>query len=99
MQKRRSGDISSYIFETYKNDVQQHSFHSYNTTADMDMETMCNCTSKNHEIPHWKYVFRCCDKYPSIVLPSNEENKDTKNSCTTIRFYVYRNVSCFNVHG
>ena len=65
----------------------------------MHMAIMSPFTSKYHGMPHWKWVLRCCDKCPSIVLPSQEENKDTTNTCPTIRFNVYRNVSFFNIHG
>ena len=50
-----------------------HGCHIYNTTEYMAMEKMCPCTYEHHGITHWKYVLRCCDKYPSIVLPSQEE--------------------------
>ena len=36
-QNRRSGEISSRIFETYNNAVGPHGFHIYNTDADMEM--------------------------------------------------------------
>ena len=38
VQNRRYGEISSCIFETYKNYVLPHGFHIYNTTACMTME-------------------------------------------------------------
>ena len=41
----------------------------------------------------------CCDKFPSIVLLSQEENKDTTITCLKIRFRVYPNVSRFTLHG
>ena len=65
----------------------------------MTMETIWPCNSKHHGILHRKYVLRCCDKCPSIVLPIQEANKDTTNMCPIIRFHVYRNVSRCTVHG
>ena len=53
--------------------------------------TMCPCTPTHHGIPHWKGVLRCFEKCPSILIPSQEENKDTTNMFTTIFFHVYRN--------
>ena len=87
-QSRRSGEISSPIFVTYKNDVRPHGCHIYSNAADMEMSTMCTFTSKNHGLPHWKYMLRCCDKGSIIVLPSREANKDTTNTFTTIIFHV-----------
>ena len=97
-QKRRSGKISSRIFETFKNAVQPHGCHIQDNAADMAMATMCTCTYKNHGIPHRKCVFRFCDKCPSIALPSQEANKDTTNTYPTVIFNVYCNVSRCNAH-
>ena len=99
VQNRRSGEISSCIFETYKNSVVPHGCHIYNTTADMSMAKMCTCTSKYHGLTHWKCVLCCCDRLSSILLPSQESIKDTTNTCPEIILNVYCNVSCFTDHG
>ena len=98
-QNRRSGEISICIFETYNNSVQLYGCHIYNTPADTAMETICPCTSKNHGPPRWKCLLRCCDKFPSIFLPSQEANKDTTNMSLTIRFHVYHNNSRCTIQG
>ena len=98
-QKQRSGEISSPILETYNNSVRPHGCNIYNTASNMSIETMCYCTSKHHGLLHWKFLLYCCDKCPSIVLPGQEENKDTTETCPTIRFHVYPNVSNCNIHG
>ena len=54
---RRSGEISSCIFETYNISVRPHACHIYNTAADVTMPTMCPCTSKRHRLRHCKCVF------------------------------------------
>ena len=51
-QNRRFSEISSRIFETYKNAVQPHSFNIYNNVSDISMETMCTCTPKHHGLMH-----------------------------------------------
>ena len=63
------------------------------------MVTICHCTSKHHRLPYFKCVLRCCDKFPSNVLPSQEENKYTTKMCPKIQFHVYRNVSCCTMHA
>ena len=95
---RRSGKISSHIFETYKNSVQPHGCHIYNTVSDISVAKMCCCTSEHHDLPYWKYVLLCCDKGPIIFQPSQEANKDTTNTCPIIRFNVYHNISRRTVH-
>ena len=54
---------------------------------------MCQCTSQHHGLLHWKYVLRCWEKVPGISIPHQEKNKYATNTCTTIRFHDYRNVS------
>ena len=98
VKNRRYGEISSRIFETYKNAVRPRFFCIYNTTAYMAMETMCPCTSIYHGLPHWECVLHCCDKCPSISLTGQGGNKDTTNICPTIQFHVYRHVSYCTVH-
>ena len=61
----------------YKDYVGSHGCNIYNTAAYTSMAIMYPCNSKYHGITHWKFVLRCCDKCPIIVLPSQEENKDT----------------------
>ena len=98
-QNRSSSEISSRIFKTYNNYVQPHGFHIYNTPAGMAMAKMYPYTSKNYGLPQFNCLLHCFDKFPSIFLPSQEENKDTTNMCQTIIFHFYCNVSCFTVHG
>ena len=59
---------------------------------------MCPNPSAHHVLPHRKYVLHCCNKLPSMVIPSQEENKDTKNRCPTICFHVYINISRCIMH-
>ena len=65
----------------------------------MAMATMRTCSSQNHGLPQWKYLLLYCDKLPSISMTCQETNKDSTNTCSTIRFCVYRNKSFFTVHG
>ena len=54
-QNRRSVELLSHLFETYKNDVRPHGGHIYNYAADMDMATIFPCPSQHHELPHCKF--------------------------------------------
>ena len=98
-QNIRSGEISSHIFETYNKAAWTHGFHIYVTAENMSMAKIYPCTSKHHGIPNWKCVFCCCDEFPIIFLPSKEANKDTTNTCPTIIFHVYCNISRCTFHG
>ena len=60
---------------------------------------MCPCTAQHHGLPHWKCVLLCCDKCLGISIPHQEKNTYATNTCSTIRFNVYCNVSRCTVHG
>ena len=47
-----SSEISSLIFETFKNGVQPLSWHIYNTDSDMAIVTMFTYTFKHHGLLH-----------------------------------------------
>ena len=68
-QTRRPGELSSFLFETYKNALRPHGCCIYNSDADMDMAKMFPCTSQHHVLLNWKCVLRCCEKCPSISKP------------------------------
>ena len=63
------------------------------------MAKMCTFPSQHRGIPHWKCALLCCDKCPGIIIPCQETNKDATNTCSSISFFVYRNLSCCAVHG
>ena len=39
---------------------------------------MCTCPSSHHALIQRECVLPCCDKYPIIVIPSQEVNEETK---------------------
>ena len=55
-QNRRSGELSSHIFEICKNVLRPYGCHTYNYAADMAMEKMYPCPSQHHGLSHWKCV-------------------------------------------
>ena len=59
---------------------------------------MCHFPSDQHYLTNWKGVLSCCDKCTSIVIPGQEPNRDDTKTCPTIRFHVYRVLSCCTVH-
>ena len=65
----------------------------------MSMVKMCTCISAYHYLPHWKCVLRCCYKFHSMVISSQEENKDPTKMCPKIPFHVYRNTSHCKLYG
>ena len=98
-QNRRSVELLSRIFETNKNSGRPHECHIYNSDEDIAMKKMCLCNSQYHGLPHWKYLLQFCEKFPGISIPNQETNTDKTNTCLTIRFHVYHNVSHCTVHG
>ena len=65
----------------------------------MAMTTMYPFPSQYHGLTHWKFVLRHCIKLHVSTIPCQETNKYKTNTCSKILFHVYRNVSCFTVHG
>ena len=61
-QNRRYGEISGRVFEMHKYSVRPHGCHIYNIATEMDMETMCNCSSTGQGLTNRKIVLRCCDR-------------------------------------
>ena len=86
VQNRRSGEIVSQNFETYKNSVRPCGVHIYTKASEMATAKISPFPYLYHTIPHCKYLLRCCDKCPSMFIPSQEENIDTTNTCPTIHF-------------
>ena len=76
-----------------------HGRHIYSKTYDMEKSTMCDNSQSDHELPHWKCVFRCCAKCPSINIPDQETYFKHPNPSTSIRFYVYHMVARCTKHG
>ena len=69
-QKIRYVERGSRIFETYKKSLRTFGCHIHNTAADMEMNKMCPCPYEHHVLPQYKYMLRCCDKFQSMVIPS-----------------------------
>ena len=66
------------------------------------MTIMCTFPYTQHALKILKRVLRCCAKYPSIVLSSQESNEDATNMCPIIIFVskeTYNIVHCMaDVH-
>ena len=85
--------------ETYKSAVRPHGWHIHNTASEMSMETMFPCSYLHHALSHCKCLLCCCVKCPIIIIiPSQEANRNAKNTCPTIYFHVYVHVSRFILH-
>ena len=78
---RRSGELSSSLFETYKNDVRPHGCHIYNFYVDINTETMCQCTSQHHGLLHWEFVLLCFKKFPGVHLFETYKNSVRPHGC------------------
>ena len=57
---RRSGELASCIYETYKNYIMMHGSHIYIIAADMAMYKICDLPPDKHDTPQWKCVLPCC---------------------------------------
>ena len=60
---------------------------------------MCAYPWSAHALPHWKFVLRCCVKYPIINLPDQEKYDQYSNTSTSIRFHIYHIILRYTTHG
>ena len=97
-QNRRSGEITSCIFETCNNYVIPHGVHVYQKEYYMDIATMCDYPLTHHALPHWRCVLRCCVNFPYISTPSQESDNHHSSTHPTIRFHVYKMIPCWTVY-
>ena len=85
---RKSGEMASRIFETYKNSVMPYGRHIHKILAKMAISTMCKFPSDLYALTHWKFVLSSFKTCPSIVTPLQEYFSDSQNSCPKIHFHV-----------
>ena len=55
-----------------------HGCHIYAKASDMANATMCAYPQSGHELPHWKFVLRCCAECPHINITDQETNKNMR---------------------
>ena len=78
--------MSSRIFKTYRNSVLSHGCNIYQTESDVVMDKFCAYPITQYELPHCKYVLRCCTNCPHISIPSPESDRYHSNTYPTILF-------------
>ena len=75
-----------------------HVCHIHKKLSEMAIITMCDFSPYHHALPHWKYMLRCCSRYPIIVTPCQEFYSNTQNMLPTTCFNVYKIIYHFTVH-
>ena len=75
-QRRRSGEKSHHIYETYKNTVMPQGRHIYAKSSDTANSTMCTYPQSDHALSNWKCVLRRCSDCPCINLTDQEADKE-----------------------
>ena len=73
--------------------------HIYARSSDMEKATMRTYPQSDHALPHWKFLLRCCAKFPCIDLPDQETDHQYSETTTSIRFHVYHIIGRCNDHG
>ena len=76
-----------------------HGRHIYAKEYDTAKKTLCAYSQSDHALPHWKFVFQCCDKCPSINLPDQETDDKYPDTSPSIRFQIYHLIALFKKHG
>ena len=93
------GEKQIHIYETYKNTVMPHGRHIYAKAYDMAKSKVFAYSHSYHELPHCKYVLRCCAKCPSINLPDQETDYQYPDTSPSIRFHIYHLIARCKKHG
>ena len=52
-----------------------HRRNIYAKASDTEKATMCTYPQSDHALPHWKYVLRCCAKFPRINITNQETDQ------------------------
>ena len=81
--------MANRLFETYKNFVILLGSHIYAIEYGTAINTICASPPSQHELPHWKYVLRCCYNYPLIDFPFQESDRNNSNTSTSVSFHIY----------
>ena len=76
-----------------------HGGHIYASTSYMENATMCEYPQSDHALPHYKYVIRCCAKFPSVNLPGQEIDYQYTDTSPSISFHINHQISRCSIHG
>ena len=76
-----------------------HGRHIYAKEYDTEKATMGAYSQTYHALPHWKFVFICCAKCPSINLPDQETQDQYPDTSPSTRFHIYHPIARCTKHG
>ena len=93
------GENKICIYEAYKNTVMPHGIHIYAKAYDIEKATIWEYSHSDHVLPHYKCLFQCCAKCPSINIPDQEIYDQYTNTSPYIRFHIYHLISLCTTHG
>ena len=63
--------------------------HIYTKSYDMEKAKMCTYIKSDRAIPNWKFLLRCCAKFPCINITDQETNNQYSDTTLSIRFHIY----------
>ena len=66
-----------------------HGHHTYAKEYDIVKAKMYVYSQSDHALLHWKYVLRCCAKFPIINLHDQETDDQYPGTSPSIRFHIY----------
>ena len=64
--------------------------HIYTKSYDMEKAKMCTYIKSDCAIPNWKFLLRCCAKFPCINITDQETNNQYSDTTLSIRFHIYQ---------
>ena len=75
-----------------------HGRHIKAKAYEIAKAAMCAYSQSDHVLPHWKFVLRCCSKFPSINLPDQETDYQYPDTSPSISFHVYHIIAHCTKH-
>ena len=76
-----------------------HGRHIYAKASDMENAKICAYPQSDHEIPHCKFVLRCCADCPCINITDQETDNQYSKTTLSIRFHIYHIIARCTDHG
>ena len=77
----------------------KHGRHIYAKSYGTAKAKKCAYEQSDHELPHWKFVLRCCARFPGINLPDQKTDDQYPDTSSSIIFHINHPIARFTKHG
>ena len=76
-----------------------HGHNIYSKASDMAKAKICSYPKSDHALPHWKCVFQCCVKCPSVNITDQETYDHYTYTSPENSFHIYHIIARCSTHG